>query len=69
MVTPYTRGRADSGNVNRHTCRAMRAIGVPCKQPASTTDVKEKMEEDSMEGALFVLQLRWGKQAGNVASA
>jgi hypothetical protein len=41
MVTPYIRGKPDSGNVERHTCRATRAIGVTCKQPASTTDVKK----------------------------
>ena len=46
----------------------MRAMGVTCKQPASTTNVK-KTEEDSMEGALFVQELRTEKQAGNVASA
>jgi len=68
MVTPHARRRADSGNVNRHNCRAMRAMGVTCKQPASTTNVK-KTEEDSMEGALFVQELRTEKQAGNVASA
>jgi hypothetical protein len=44
MVTPYARRRANSGNVNRHTRRAMTAMGVTCKQPASTTNVK-KMEK------------------------
>jgi len=46
----------------------MRTMGVACKQPASTTNVK-KMEEDGVEGALFVQQLRTEKQTGNVASA
>jgi len=68
MVTPQARRRADSGNVNRHTHRAMTTMGVTCKQPASTTNVK-KMEEDGVEGALFVQQLRTEKQTGNVASA
>jgi len=68
MVTPYARRRADSGNVNRRTRRAMTAMGVTCKQPASTTNVK-KMEEDGMEGALFVQQLRTEKQTGNTANA
>jgi hypothetical protein len=46
----------------------MTAMGVTCKQPASTTNVK-KMEEDGMEGALFVQQLRTEKQTGNTANA
>jgi len=39
MVTPQIR-RADSGNIDRHTRRAMRAMGVACKQPVSPTTVK-----------------------------
>jgi hypothetical protein len=35
-------------------------MAVTCKQPASTTKMK-KMEEDGMEGALFVQQLRTEK--------
>jgi hypothetical protein len=38
MVT-HIRRMADGGNVNNHTHRAMRALGVACKQPASTTNV------------------------------
>ena len=41
MATPHKRRRADSGNVERHTRRAMRAMGVTCKQPLSTTNVKK----------------------------
>jgi hypothetical protein len=41
MVTPHTRRRSDSENVNRHTHRAMRGMGVACKQPASPTTVKK----------------------------
>jgi hypothetical protein len=40
MLTPHTRIRADSGNADRHTRRAVRAMGVTCK-PASTTNVKK----------------------------
>jgi len=58
--TPQARRRAGSGNVNRHTHRAMTAMGVACKQPASTTNVK-KTEEYGVEGALFVQQLRTEK--------
>jgi len=41
MVTPHIRSRADSGNVDRHTRRAMRAVDVAYKQPASATTVKK----------------------------
>jgi len=41
MVTPHIRRRADSGNIDRHICRATRAMGVACKQPASTITVKK----------------------------
>ena len=41
MVTPYVRRRADSGNMDRNTCSAMRAMDVACKQPVSTTNVKK----------------------------
>jgi hypothetical protein len=37
----YIRKRADSGNFNRHTHRAMTAVDIPCKQPASPTTVKK----------------------------
>jgi len=40
MVRPYT-GRAESGNINRHTYRAKRTMGVPCKQPAFSTTVRK----------------------------
>jgi hypothetical protein len=67
MVTPYAR-RADSRNVNRHTRRAMIAMGVTCKQSASTTNVK-KGEEDGVESTLFVQQLQTEKQTENTANA
>jgi len=41
MVTQHIRRRADSGNIERHTRRVMRAMGVTCKQPASSTTVKQ----------------------------
>jgi len=56
MVTPQARRRAGSGNVNRHTHRAMTAMGVACKQPASATNVK-KTKEYGVQGALVVQQL------------
>jgi len=65
--TPQARRRVGSGNVNRLTCRAMTAMGVTCKQPASTTNVK-KTEEYGVEGVLFVQQLRTEKQTENIAS-
>ena len=65
-VTPHIRRRADSGNVKRHTPRAMRAMGVACKQPASPTTVKTVVGEDGVEGAAFVQQLGTEKQTGNV---
>jgi hypothetical protein len=40
MVTPHIRRRADSGNVGRHTRRAVRAVGVTSKQPVSSSAVK-----------------------------
>jgi len=39
MVTPYI--RTDSENINRYTCRATTAMGVLCKQLASTVNVKK----------------------------
>jgi hypothetical protein len=69
MVRPHTRRRPGSANFNRHTCRAMRAMYVPCKQPASPTTAKKKMAEDGIEGVLYVQQLRTEKQTGNIASA
>jgi len=41
MLTSRLRKRADSGNVDIHTCRVMRAMGVACKQPNSPTTVKK----------------------------
>ena len=41
MVKPHIRRRADSVNVDRHTRRAMRAMGVTCKQAVSLTAVKK----------------------------
>jgi hypothetical protein len=38
MIT-HIRRMADSGNINSHIHRAMRAVGAACKQPASTTNV------------------------------
>ena len=40
MVTPYVRRRAASGNMDRYTRSAMRALDVACEQPISTTNVK-----------------------------
>ena len=42
MVTPHISIRADSGNVDRHTRKVMKTMGVPCKQPASPTTVKKR---------------------------
>jgi len=71
MVTPYISGRADSGNVDRHTCRATRAIGVTCKQPASTTDVKknEGRQHGRCSFCSTAKDKKIKKQTGNVASA
>jgi len=69
MVKPHTRRRADSGNVDRHTCIAVRPIGVPCKQPASPTSVKKGGGRWHGRCSIFVQQLRTEKQSGNVASA
>jgi len=41
MARPDKRRRAHSGNVNRRTCKAMRAMGVTCKQPASPATMKK----------------------------
>jgi len=62
MVRPHIR-RTDSGIINRHTCRAMGAMGVPHKQ------LRRKMEEDNIEGVLFLQPLRTEEQTGNVTSA
>ena len=67
MVIPH-RSSADSGHVERHTCQAMRTMGVPCKQPASHIGVKEG--GGRWHGCvLFVQQVRTEEQTGNVASA
>jgi hypothetical protein len=58
MVRPQIRRKADSGITNRHTCRAMTAMGAPYKQ------LRRKMEEDKVEGVLFVQQLRTEEQTG-----
>ena len=65
MVKPHTRKRADSGNVNRHTHRAMIAVGVTCKQPASTAPMKKG--GGRRHGRCSIC--RTEKQTGNVASA
>jgi len=57
---------ADNVNVDRHTGRAMTAMGVACKQPASTTNVK-KCGDNGVEGAVFVQQLRTEEQTGNLS--
>ena len=41
MVTPHLRRRTDSGNINGHTCRTVRVMGVTCKQTATPTAVKK----------------------------
>jgi hypothetical protein len=56
MARPHKRRRAGIGNVNRCTCKAMRAMGVACKRPASPATVK-KDGEDEVGGVLFVQQL------------
>jgi hypothetical protein len=63
MVRPHIRRRADSGIINRHTCRAMSMMGVPHKQ------LRRRMEEDNVKGVLFVQHLRTEEQTGNVISA
>ena len=63
MVRPFTRRRADGGIINRHTCWAMTAMGFPHKH------LRRKMEEDNVEGVLFVQKLRTEEQNGNVTSA
>jgi hypothetical protein len=40
IVIPYTR-RDESGNVNKHSYRAKRTMGVPCKQPAFPTTARK----------------------------
>jgi hypothetical protein len=52
MVTPHVR-RDDSGYIDRHIRRAITALGVTCKQPASPTAVKQA-EEYGVEGAVIV---------------
>jgi hypothetical protein len=42
MARPHKRRRADSGNVNRRTCKTMGAMGVACKQPASPANCEER---------------------------
>jgi hypothetical protein len=41
MIKPDIRKRVDSGNVDRHTRRAMTVMVVPRKQPTSPTTAKE----------------------------
>jgi hypothetical protein len=41
MLTPHIRSRAYSGKIDRHTCRAMRAMCVAYEQPASPTTAKK----------------------------
>jgi len=42
MVRPLIRRRADSGNIDRHTHRAMTAMDVPCKLASPTSVQKER---------------------------
>jgi len=42
MVRPHIRKRADSGNINRHTDRAMTAMDVPCKLAYPTSVQKDR---------------------------
>jgi len=44
MVRPHIRKRADGGNVDRYTRRALRTMDIPCKHPASSTTIKEDEE-------------------------
>ena len=63
MVRLHTRRRADSELINRHTCWAMTVMGFPHKH------LRRKMEEDHVEGVLFVQKLRTEEQNENVTSA
>ena len=40
MAAPHIRRRVDSGNIDKLIQRAVRVMGVACKQPASPTAVK-----------------------------
>jgi hypothetical protein len=40
-----------------------------CDSTTKTLQLWKKVEEDGVEGALFVQQLRTNKQPGNIASA
>ena len=65
---PHIGRRSDIVNVDRHTRRAITAMGVACKQPASTTTVKNG--EGRRRGRCSICtpqQLRKEEQAGNVA--
>ena len=68
MVTPYIRGRADSGNVDRHTDSNGRHLQTNNFNSASTTDVK-KNGGRRHGTCCSVQQLRTEKQTGNVAIA
>ena len=67
MVWPRIWRKADSGKRQQTYCRALRAMDVPWKQPASHTNVK-KDRDNGMEGVLSVQQLRTKEQTGSVAS-
>jgi hypothetical protein len=68
VARPHKRRRADSGNINRHTCKAIRAMGVNCKQPASPTTVKK--DRRRQRGRCSVCPTaRTEEQTGIVASA
>lgn len=57
----HIRKRADSGNVDRHTRRAMTALDIPCKQPASLTTVKEDGGRDDLRHSICPTLLRTEK--------
>jgi len=61
VVRPCIRKRPGSGNVNRHTHRAMTAMDIPCKQPASPTTVKEDGGRDNLRCSVCPTLLRTEK--------
>jgi hypothetical protein len=60
-IRPHIRKRAGSGNVDRHTRRAMTAMGIPCKQPASPTTLKEDGGRDHLRYSICPQLLRTEK--------
>jgi len=61
VVRPHIRKWADSGNVDRLTRRAMIAMDIPCKQPASSTAVMEDGGRDHLRSFICPTLLRTEK--------